>query len=1216
MKSNFLQLQKHHSSLFRVAYSAEELFVNENYCYVPVALRLFAEGIMQGCVIDQDSNTDLYGLISQFRNENPSDRHVSSDATELRLAGNKGSHFEPSEFRKNEIVKLFKAAIRLQNYYLIKELKLPCKATRFEIENLPDSRLSNYKDEELSELYTQYQSDSNLVDKVREYEKEVAVLKGEIEAFEKQLVNANRVSELRLKEKEELAKKLKEVRKDRDSKLNDLQNEFRKTHDSNLKNEIEKVSIAFGEKIEKLNYDIDSLTQKTAQLEQEKQVFERKIIESKTAEKRKTPARDELIKEIQYVESKSTKDRIEDIVRLDDCQNKLKAITRGKHFVIAPPGAGKTSILTHRLECALETYEDKEIICLTFTTKAAQEMQIRAAAILNSRQPFIGNFHRLCLDLLRNNENIPISKRLSSILPDDVRNEFFEMATDKSVAEHGKVYDVVLPESISILMGTYTDNVVDETRQKKATRFDRYSFYKVYPYLLLVESGCNPINEFAIEHLKQPLLEIIIACHKRMYGSNQVIDVIQGAKYVWKIFCKFNEIKSKFNSVDYDEILSLGLLTLIESSEIKKFVQVDEVQDLNPIQWKIIDSLVDEKSHLFIVGDKEQSIYGFLGANINGLELETSSFTKHFLSRNYRSDKPIISLLNDYRNKVWGLDAVEAAVNRGHETSTILINYQTHLDEITGIKLALRKILKSKKRSVAVLFPTNLAADSFCNTLSDDGLRFFRVSSNDLMQQDIIQDWFRLIKAHKGTAQGVDWYNLICRFTSHASQAKNWNSRALNFVSSLIEQCVSLNDVTCDSPDKLLNFQYRIKELIEAWEERDVVIFDTETTGVDFDTSKIIQIAAIRVRAGQVLEVFDHYVDIKLEQADESLVQAYEQSFEIHKITREQISSGESELAVLTKFFDFVGESPLIAHNINFDNTMLRMGVMGIDNYELQERFHEITATAQFDTLLMSKAILPNEVSYKLEHLLLKYNLDGINSHNALDDVKATSSLLTLLIDKTKPNLEKIDKLLDENLSMMRDFTVNFERVNSLIRSYYSNGSKVNLSDILLDWLDFAKAQDYWYPNVTKELILDIKNKLVGWLNENKYSGHIHELFNERDDKTQVLLTLKESDLINPAKDKLIVSTIHKAKGLEFDTVIIPQVTNHHFPGWAGKNPTEQEKQKNYDEKLRLLYVAMSRPVNKLIMSYHIKGLQGGREYNTTLFEPIANCKASFQFTR
>lgn len=1190
MKSNFDSLIKINNQLFEVANSAEQLFVNRQYDYVPTALRVFAEGIIKEVVGSSVLGNDLRSLIEQLTYDYPHRSMVAAAADDLRKAGNKTCHFVPAKFDDKQLIKLFQSAIQIQNFYL-KEYQgslLPLK--KFDLKNLPETTVVTLPEVHALNIQKQQINDDNLRSKIEGYESKIIDLEKKKGTYLQELSTTQKLFE---KQNSQIEQSHLEI-----GRLN------QKIASLSEKSEIK----AFKENVLALEGKIEELHNTNKQLEIDTAFFERQLNKNINEQSEQVPNKEILLKELKEFNISSTKEA--SLVELDDAQKKLIEIDKGKHFVIAPPGAGKTSILTQRLGSQISHYKDDEVISLTFTTKAAKEMQVRAVKVLEGRAPFIGNIHRLCIDVLRNNHRIPPQERFASILPDLYRDRLFDKALKETKLNIKSAIGSEIPQKLLIIVAQYAAEFGDGLKHEDNTRFDKYSFYKVYPYLKLVEANQFEGDNFVINQLKQDLHKVLIACHKSFLGAHEAVDLTLGVKVLWQIYLNFNDFKQQFKSIDYDDVLCHGLIELMINPQIKKFIQVDEVQDLNPVQWAIIRALIDDESHLFVVGDKEQAIYGFLGADLDGLDSSTSSYQKHYLTNNYRSNQGIISLLNLFREKAWNLPSITAKKTELDNASTMLLGYSDANDELYGTGKAVKKILEDKSRSVGLLLPTNKGVDTFCEYLATKGVNFFKVSSNDLMQLPIVQDWLSLIKAHKGNAQNIDWTNLLYRLTHQDFPNLD---KVMDLVNGLSGLGVSLGDVISENSKSPDIFDYRLKGLVDAWKNREVVIFDTETTGLDFDKAKIIQIAAVRVRDGNVIEEFDEYINVDFDSDNGSLLKQYEESAKIHNITRDTLKSGKSESEVLSLFFDFIGDAPLVAHNMNFDNTMLRMGVMSVDNYELQQAFSDKTTYLQFDTLLLARKLLPSEQSYKLESLLEKYSLPGENSHNALDDVKATSSLLTFLLNKLTVQLNDLDSLINQHDALIYLFTKQYYRLVNLMRSYYSTGCKVSMADLLSDWLDIATSKDGWYPKVPTTMVDDIKNKLVNWLNKNDLIGHINELLNETELKTQELFTLKESDLIDPDKDKLVVSTIHRSKGLEFDTVIIPQVTNNVYPGWLPDNLTDEEKNRHNEEKIRLLYVGMSRPINKLIMSYHRINRNG---YSTELYDLISDCSDGFHYKR
>ena len=85
---------------------------------------------------------------------------------------------------------------------------------------------------------------------------------------------------------------------------------------------------------------------------------------------------------------------------------------------------------------------------------------------------------------------------------------------------------------------------------------------------------------------------------------------------LYRVFEGYAKQKRSSNAIDFDDLLVHGFALLLHEPKTMRFVQVDEVQDLNPLQWAILDTLSDETTHVFAVGDELQSIYAFLGATL------------------------------------------------------------------------------------------------------------------------------------------------------------------------------------------------------------------------------------------------------------------------------------------------------------------------------------------------------------------------------------------------------------------------------------------------------------------------------------------------------------------------------------------------------------------------------------------------------------------------
>ncbi len=278
----------------------------------------------------------------------------------------------------------------------------------------------------------------------------------------------------------------------------------------------------------------------------------------------------------------------------------------GSVLVIAGAGSGKTKTLTYRVARLIEDgINPANILLLTFTKKAAQEMLSRASIVLDSRceQVAGGTFHSFANIILR---------KYSALL--ELQNNF--TITDRADSE-----DIINHIRANII------GKQEKRFPKKGTILDIYS-KSINKDIPSDEIIASEFSQF--EHCTEKINEIII---------------------------EYNNYKRKNSILDYDDLL-LYLRTLLESkpdirkklSNQYKYIMVDEYQDTNTIQAQIIKLLACEHNNVMAVGDDSQSIYSFRGANFKNILRFPEIFpnTKIIkLEQNYRSSQNILALANE-----------------------------------------------------------------------------------------------------------------------------------------------------------------------------------------------------------------------------------------------------------------------------------------------------------------------------------------------------------------------------------------------------------------------------------------------------------------------------------------------------------------------------------------------------------------------------------------
>ncbi len=160
-------------------------------------------------------------------------------------------------------------------------------------------------------------------------------------------------------------------------------------------------------------------------------------------------------------------------------------------------------------------------------------------------------------------------------------------------------------------------------------------------------------------------------------------------------------------------------------------------------------------------------------------------------------------------------------------------------------------------------------------------------------------------------------------------------------------------------------------------EETPLVLFDTETTGLDSDLDRIIEFGALKVVGGKVIDEFWSFVstDIELSQNITNLT----------KITQDMLQGAPNIEDVLPKFLDFIRGSVIVAHNAEFDMSMLKASANRLG--------FEINWPA-FCTVRLARKVLPGLPNYKLDTLAEHFKLSFEARHRAVGDVKVLNSIL------------------------------------------------------------------------------------------------------------------------------------------------------------------------------------------------------------------------------
>ena len=289
-----------------------------------------------------------------------------------------------------------------------------------------------------------------------------------------------------------------------------------------------------------------------------------------------------------------------DLSRLNKEQQEAVKHMEGPLLILAGAGSGKTTMMTHRIAYMLEKgVSPYNILAVTFTNKAAGEMKDRIESLTGgTRGMWVMTFHAMCVRILRNHGEVLGFKNGFSIYDE----------SDKK----------------ALLKRIVKDLKIDE---------------KIYPvsYLGSVISSCKEAEEDPDDYIENNSMNF-------------------KAETVAKVYARYMEDLQQNNAMDFDDLLWNVVKLFEASSEVLsyyqqrfKYIMVDEYQDTNYLQYKLIHALAEKSHNLCVVGDDDQCIYQWRGADIRNI----LDFEKDFpetkvikLEQNYRSDANILDLAN------------------------------------------------------------------------------------------------------------------------------------------------------------------------------------------------------------------------------------------------------------------------------------------------------------------------------------------------------------------------------------------------------------------------------------------------------------------------------------------------------------------------------------------------------------------------------------------
>ena len=228
------------------------------------------------------------------------------------------------------------------------------------------------------------------------------------------------------------------------------------------------------------------------------------------------------------------------------------------------------------------------------------------------------------------------------------------------------------------------------------------------------------------------------------------------------------------------------------------------------------------------------------------------------------------------------------------------------------------------------------------------------------------------------------------------------------------------------------------------------VVLDLEMTGLNPKNDKVIEIAAVKVRNGEIVDTYSTLVNPQ--------VKISERITELTGITNEMVVDGANMDTAMQKLIDFIGDKIIVGHNIQFDYSFMKQWAVN-NKIPLELK--------AYDTLMLARSRLPPKVSKKLENLCNYFNVARVNAHRALDDTIETQIIFEKLLEIIDENKEPLPQPTALKYKAKRQTPATAHQIQRLKEIIAANNIEDQIEWDVLTRSQASRLQDYYrlkYP--------------------------------------------------------------------------------------------------------------------------------------------------------
>jgi DNA helicase-2/ATP-dependent DNA helicase PcrA len=599
-----------------------------------------------------------------------------------------------------------------------------------------------------------------------------------------------------------------------------------------------------------------------------------------------------------------------------------------------------------------------------------------------------------------------------------------------------------------------------------------------------------------------------------------------------------------------------------------QWIQVDEVQDTNVSEYRILRAIAASHRRLSFFGDVDQTIYEWRGSApgeiLTSYRKEFAPVREILLTQNYRSTRAILRVCSSVVHALEGAvteEIIPCSLEEGE--AVVLKGCATVQEEAEWIAATLKALHQSDKirySDCAVLVRTNFNARDLSEHFERLKVPHLPVENVKFFERMEVKD----AMAHLRLLLNLNDVQSILRFLERPSKGVG--------PATLKELRGAPRDAGLNLGDLLRTTTYEWGEpfapLLDAWRNGTLAVFDFETTGLDPSLDEICEIAATRrgpegSREGETR--FHAYIRTERPVGESSQIHGYTDEF--------LAANGRPASVVIPEFLEFIGPSVLTGHNINgFDVWFLRAALrkLGLDQVQ----------PLCFDTLEIARRLFRSLRRYSLGALSMHFDISLDRAHEAHADVAANASLIDVLC-------KRLAETAPARQDAVKSNAARFEPLARKLAKWSDRMAEERPDELLTRILDESGLAEYYQKDPNERKRLEYLKQLVAFCHELD-DPLLPPQMAYREVVENVTLA---TDLDRQAnrEDKLAILTVHQAKGLEYPVVFVSMATDDNFPSARSK------REGRLSEEHRLFYVAISRAKLRLYLSWYERDNRGNR---------------------